>query len=67
MIRLRFLLQANQSVFIMQDVEKISSIVECIRLTVAKLKGGRFGRKKSTFICTKVEMRLFIFGIILYS
>lgn len=44
----------------------LSSIKECIRLTAVKLEGGRM-KKKSTFICTEVEMRLFIFGIILYS
>lgn len=41
-------LQANQSVFILYDVEKINYIKECIRLTAVK-------GEKSTFICTKLK------------
>lgn len=41
-------LQANQSVFILYDAEKIANIKECTRLTAVE-------DKKSTFICTKLK------------
>lgn len=47
-IRSWLCLQANQSVFVLYDVEKINYIKECIRLTAV-------GRKKSTFICTRLK------------
>lgn len=53
-IRSRLCLQANQSVFILYDVEKINYIKECIRLTAV-------GRKKKHFYLHQVEMKLFIF------